>query len=176
MTAGGPGRYNAARDLWFTSSVRFVGLTLLALLCGSCSTTGTGVSGQSDTATVPSIVILTVPSPTGTVPVVITIASSLPAPATTVGQDDGINPLGGNDPEDKLMPDVLCLGLQAAQDEIQDHGVLLSRSEDASGRGRRQVWDRNWIVVEQRPAAGQPIGEAEAVLFVVKNGEPSPCE
>jgi beta-lactam-binding protein with PASTA domain len=73
------------------------------------------------------------------------------------------------------MPDVVCMNLQTAQDEIQDHGVLLSRSEDASGAGRMQVLDRNWVVVEQSPATGTPIGEGEAVLFVVKNDEPSPC-
>jgi hypothetical protein len=73
------------------------------------------------------------------------------------------------------MPDVVCMNLQTAQDEIQDHGVFFSRSEDASGAGRMQVLDRNWVVVDQSPAPGAPIGEGEAVLFVVKNDEPSPC-
>jgi hypothetical protein len=89
--------------------------------------------------------------------------------------DPELNLLGGDDPEDRLMPDVVCLDLQAAQDEIQDHGVFLSRSEDATGQGRRQLWDRNWVVVAQSPAAGEPIGEGEAVLSVVKDDEPSPC-
>jgi hypothetical protein len=86
-----------------------------------------------------------------------------------------LNPLGGDDPEDRLMPDVVCMDLQAAQDEIQDHGVFFSKSEDATGQGRRQLWDRNWVVVAQTPAAGAPIGEGEAVLSVVKDDEPSPC-
>jgi hypothetical protein len=86
-----------------------------------------------------------------------------------------LNPLGGDDPEDQLMPDVVCMDLQAAQDEIQDHGVFFSKSVDATGEGRRQIFDRNWIVVEQSPAAGQPIGENEAVLSVVKDDEPSNC-
>lgn len=89
--------------------------------------------------------------------------------------DDGLNPLGGDDPEDGLMPDVVCMGLQAAQDEIQDHGVFLSKSQDASGDGRRQFLDRNWTVVAQMPAPGEPIGEGEAVLSVVKNDEPNDC-
>jgi len=85
------------------------------------------------------------------------------------------NPLGGDDPEDKLMPDVLCMGLQDAQDEIQDRGVFFSKSVDATGEGRRQLWDRNWIVVDQDPAPGTPIGENEAVLSVVKKDEDSGC-
>ena len=91
------------------------------------------------------------------------------------GGDDGLNPLGGDDPEDKLMPDVICLGLQDAQDEIQDRGVFFSKSEDATGEGRRQLWDRNWIVVAQDPAPGEPIGENEAVLSVVKTDEDNDC-
>jgi beta-lactam-binding protein with PASTA domain len=70
---------------------------------------------------------------------------------------------------------VVCLDLQEAQDEIQDHGVFFSKSEDATGEGRRQLWDRNWIVVRQDPAAGEPIGEGEAVLYVVKTDEPNDC-
>lgn len=89
--------------------------------------------------------------------------------------DDGLNPLGGDDPEDQRMPDVVCMGLQDAQDEIQDRGVFFSRSEDATGEGRRQLWDRNWIVVAQSPGAGEPIGEGDAVLSVVKKDEPNDC-
>ncbi|WP_327147255.1 hypothetical protein [Nocardia sp. NBC_01329] len=73
------------------------------------------------------------------------------------------------------MPAVVCMNLQAAQDLIQTTGVFLSRSEDATGRGRNQVVDRNWVVVAQTPEAGSPIGEGEAVLSVVKVGEPNDC-
>jgi hypothetical protein len=67
------------------------------------------------------------------------------------------------------------MNLQAAQDLIQENGVFFSRSDDASGEGRMQVIDSNWIVVGQTPAAGSPVSEAEAVLSVVKIGEPSDC-
>ncbi|MBF6193445.1 calcium-binding protein [Nocardia beijingensis] len=50
-----------------------------------------------------------------------------------------------------------------------------SRSKDATGKGRMQVMDRNWIVVAQSPGPGTLIGEGEAVLSVVKIGESSPC-
>jgi hypothetical protein len=95
---------------------------------------------------------------------------------TTVTIDDGANPFGGNDAEDGLMPSVVCMNLQDAQNEIQDHGVFGSRSEDATGQGRRQILDRNWQVVAQQPDAGTAIGEFDATLFAVKYGEqPNPC-
>ena len=117
---------------------------------------------------------------------VIVIDEALPSPPSIAPEladagvrpepvDPELNPLGGDDPEDRRMPDVVCMDLQAAQDEIQDHGVFFSKSEDATGQGRRQLWDRNWVVVAQTPAAGEPIGEGEAVLSVVKDDEPSPC-
>jgi len=74
-----------------------------------------------------------------------------------------------------IMPDVVCQNLQDAQDEIQRAGVFFSRSDDASGQGRAQLIDRNWIVVAQTPAPGSPVGEAEAILSAVKIGEPNNC-
>ncbi|NLG56203.1 MAG: hypothetical protein GX542_11250 [Rhodococcus sp.] len=73
------------------------------------------------------------------------------------------------------MPDVTCTNLQVAQDRIQAAGVFFSRSEDATGAGRMQVMDRNWVVVSQQPAAGELIAEGDAVLSVVKIGEPGDC-
>lgn len=93
------------------------------------------------------------------VPVNPTTAQSSPAPAVAPA----------------LMPNVVCLDLQQAQDTIQAAGVFFSRSDDATGQGRAQVMDRNWIVVAQTPAAGAPVGELEAVLSVVKDDEPNPC-
>lgn len=79
-------------------------------------------------------------------------------------------------PAPSLMPDVVCMNLQEAQDFIQAQtDVFLSRSEDATGAGRSQIVDSNWIVVAQRPAAGSPIGEGDAVLSVVKIEEPNDC-
>jgi hypothetical protein len=87
----------------------------------------------------------------------------------------GANPLGGDSPEDRLMPDVVCMNLQDAQDEIQDHGVFFSGSVDATGQGRSQIIDSNWVVVDQSPAPGLPIGEGDAELSVVKYGETTDC-
>jgi len=108
---------------------------------------------------------------------VVSVATSDPLSASDDSEsddsesDDGTNLLGGDDPEDKLMPDLICRGLQAAQDEIQDRGVFGSKSKDATGEGRRQLWDRNWVVVAQDPEPGEKIGEFEAILYVVKKGD-----
>jgi hypothetical protein len=80
------------------------------------------------------------------------------------------------DDDGAVMPDVMCRNLQDAQDEIQDGGVFLSRSVDATGQDRMQVLDRNWVVVDQSPAPGMHIGEGDAVLSVVKKGESSVCD
>lgn len=81
----------------------------------------------------------------------------------------------GATPATALMPNVTCMNLQAAQDTIQKAGVFYSRSQDATGRGRMQVSDRNWVVVEQIPAPGASIGEGDAMLSAVKYGEPGDC-
>ena len=69
------------------------------------------------------------------------------------------------------MPNVVGMNLQAAQDLIQTQGVFFSRSEDATGAGRMQILDRDWVVVDQTPAAGELIGEGDALLYVKKIGE-----
>lgn len=74
-----------------------------------------------------------------------------------------------------IMPNIVCMNLQAAQNIIQEAGVFYSRSEDATGKDRAQIVDRNWVVVAQSPAPGTPIGEGDAVLSVVKYGEPRDC-
>lgn len=70
-----------------------------------------------------------------------------------------------------VMPNVVCMGLQEAQDLIQDQGVFFSRSEDASGQKRSQIIDSNWTVVGQNIAPGQRIDEGDVVLKVLKIDE-----
>lgn len=73
------------------------------------------------------------------------------------------------------MPNVTCMNLQDAQNRIQDAGVFFSRSVDATGAGRNQIMDRNWVVVSQEPAPGTLIGAGDALLSAVKYGEPGDC-
>lgn len=108
----------------------------------------------------------TAPSTTTKVPT--TAAPTTTTPPTTAPPTTA--------PPASLMPDVVCMNLQDAQDYIQSTtDVFLSLSEDATGQGRSQIMDSNWIVVAQRPAPGTPIGEGDAVLSVVKIGEPNDC-
>ena len=76
----------------------------------------------------------------------------------------------------KVMPDVIGMNLQQAQDLIQSSGgVFFSSSYDCTGAGRRQLFDSNWIVVRQTPAPGSSIDGVTPNLGVVKSGEAIPC-
>lgn len=142
------------------------------------STTGPDptTADNSESAAEPTTTLdpTTTESTSSTTSTTVATTTTTEAPTTTEPPPER-NLLGGDDPEDRLMPDVVCFDLQAAQDEVQDHGVFFSRSEDASGDGRRQLWDRNWVVVDQDPAPGTPIGEGDAIFYVLKDDEPHGC-
>lgn len=109
-----------------------------------------------------------------------TTTTTQPAPTTTVAPTTvaptTVAPVPPTSPSQVLMPSVPCgTNLQDAQDRIQQAGIFYSRSVDATGRGRSQVLDRNWVVITQTPAPGVPIGEGDAVLTVVKTSEFSGC-
>lgn len=108
--------------------------------------------------------------PTSTAPATSTATTAAPSP-----QSAEAAPASRATTTPAVMPNVVCMNLQDAQNKIQDAGVFFSRSEDATGAGRRQVVDRNWVVVSQTPDAGSPVGEGEAVLSAVKIGESGAC-
>ncbi len=108
--------------------------------------------------------------PTATVPVTTAVAVAPVAPP----QAAPVAPTSSA-PVLVPMPAVVCMNLQTAQNTIQAAGVFLSRSADATGAGRMQVLDSNWIVVGQQPSPGALVGEGDAVLSVVKIGEPNSC-
>ncbi len=147
---------------------------LLAVLvlagCGGSSDSEEAATAETTQQTVPASDPATTESTTATsadsVVETETTAETVASDSTT-----NLNIAGGNNPEDFLMPDVMCMNLQEAQDEIQDHGVFYSRSEDATGEGRMQIVDSNWIVVRQSPQPGTKFGEGDALLSVVKIGE-----
>ncbi|MDH6281635.1 hypothetical protein [Prescottella agglutinans] len=158
------------RDVHGASRVR-VAVGVGASLALAAALTGCGASDTSSSA-----------APSSTTPPVTTTvaapATSFAAPAPT---PDAV-PLAtvpvvssASAPVLVPMPNVMCMNLQAAQDLIQENGVFFSRSSDATGKGRHQVVDSNWIVVGQTPVVGALIGEGDAVLSVVKIGEPNPC-
>lgn len=55
----------------------------------------------------------------------------------------------------ETVPNVVGMeNLQVSQDALQEAGFYLMKQNDATGAGRSQLWDRNWIVVRQSPAGG----------------------
>ena len=129
-------------------------LVFVAAACGSSS------DSASESTVAPTTVAPTTAAPeiTAAPTTAVPTTTAAPAPAATA-----------------IMPDVVCMNLQAAQNKIQENGVFFSDSFDATGEGRMQITDSNWIVVSQTPSAGSPITEGSANLGAVKEGEPNPC-
>ncbi|MFD8060829.1 PASTA domain-containing protein [Streptomyces cyaneofuscatus] len=59
--------------------------------------------------------------------------------------------------EAKAVPNFVGMGLQSAQDVAQKEGFAALTSHDSAGRGRAQVFDRNWKVCSQNVAAGKTV-------------------
>lgn len=70
-----------------------------------------------------------------------------------------------------MLPDLVGLDLQAAQDEAQAVGFYALDDQDASGQGRLQVYDRNWTVCSQEPEAGTHPTDTPVTLYAVKDDE-----
>lgn len=105
----------------------------------------------------------------------VTVTESFVTVTRTVSPDatTPIAPASASDaPLGKVpMPNVVGMNLQVAQDKIQTLGIFYSRSEDATGAGRAQMLDMNWIVVRQSPQPGVLIGEGDSLLYVKKVDE-----
>jgi len=73
---------------------------------------------------------------------------------------------------DAVVPDVVGMNHQLAQDTLQASGFYLLREEDATGQGRSLILDRNWEVVSQSVAGGATASIATPItLFSKKIGE-----
>jgi hypothetical protein len=145
----------------------FGGLTLLAGANTPKPEGSSSLSVDSSTSTTATTLSTSTTSPSTTIAPTTTVAPSTTtttkaAPTTTTKVA-------------ALMPNVVGLNLQDAQDSIQDAGVFFSRSYDCTGAGRSQIVDSNWLVITQNIPAGRPFGENEAILGVVKYGEPISC-
>ena len=152
---------------------------LIAISTSLVSIAAVGCAGSSGPAVSSASVVAVVaePSTVTAAPSLVTVTAANPttdAVPTTSERSSSSAPSEPAQPA-AVMPDVVCQNLQDAQDEIQRAGVFFSRSDDATGQGRAQVVDRNWIVIAQTPAPGSSVGEAEAILSVVKIGEQAPC-
>lgn len=98
--------------------------------------------------------------PTETVTVIVTVTPDPPAdsgpgdePTEPVASDSEESP-----PEQTfVVPDLVGMNLQDAQDALQALGSYLLDQEDASGEGRLQIDDSNWQVCTQEPAPGTEV-------------------
>ncbi|MEV6250653.1 PASTA domain-containing protein [Streptomyces sp. NPDC051742] len=76
--------------------------------------------------------------------------------------------------EQGKLPNMVGMDLQLAQDTSQAAGFYGLASTDATGAGRLQVIDRNWVVCSQDPAAGQHPTNTTVTFSVVKDDESCP--
>jgi|GEM_PF-841890 len=103
-------------------------LLVAAGLLTACGPDGTGSSGAKDTGATPT-------------------AGATATTAQTVQTTKAAKP----------VPDLVGMGLQAAQDAAQADGVFALKSHDSLGEDRHQILDRDWKVCTQSPAAGKTV-------------------
>ncbi len=127
--------------------------------------------GGSPAATPPTVTVTTVisPSMSGSVGPPTTLPSVSP-PSVTVGTPAPRPPSGSA--RVGVVPNVVGVNHQLAQDTMQAAGFYFLTEEDATGQGRLLVIDRNWVVVSQVPAGGTtaPL-ETKILLRSKKVGE-----
>lgn len=85
-----------------------------------------------------------------------------PPPESVVGQY--VVP-GSKAPSGHVVPDVVGKNHQEAQDSLQAAGFYNLGEQDASGKDRALVWDRNWVVVEQNPKSGTVLDPKERITL-----------
>jgi beta-lactam-binding protein with PASTA domain len=80
---------------------------------------------------------------------------------------------GQGDSSDKeTVPNIVGMDHQLAQDTLQASGFYLLDEVDCSGQDRMLLWDRNWTVQDQEPAAGTKLSiDGTVTLCSVKDGE-----
>ncbi|MDR6598050.1 hypothetical protein ACFFSW_11440 [Saccharothrix longispora] len=100
--------------------------------------------------------------------------TAAPPPPDEGSHDEGSQDEGSQDaaPETCTVPDVVGMVHQQAQDTMQDAGLFQLREEDATGRGRMLIVDRNWTTTAQSVAAGQVVAcDTEITLAARKTDE-----
>jgi hypothetical protein len=114
---------------------------------------------------------------TGTAAPAVTVTAPAPVEKSPkpVEQDDKES-APAKEPEEaaekKTLPDVVGMNLQKGQDTMQAAGFLLLNDKDATGQNRLQVYDRNWVVTKQSPAAGRKVPvDTLITLYAKKIGE-----
>ncbi|HST83652.1 MAG TPA: hypothetical protein VLL08_18110 [Kineosporiaceae bacterium] len=137
------------------------GLLLLALT--ACSSPGSDTVGAVTGSAPPAEA-----APTGAS----TDAELDTAPPTTAPpvRNPAVEPAGPR----RVLPNLVGLGLQVAQNRAQDAGFPALRSHDALARKRVQIFDRDWKVCSQSPAPGRRAVSTRVDFGVVKLDERCP--
>lgn len=131
---------------------------LLAMLIATVALTACGASG-SDTKTVVTV-IKAAPA---------TDSSSNPSTDSSSAGSVSDGGTGGNSSGGKItVPNEVGKQHQAAQDDLQAHGLYNLSEEDATGQGRMLIIDRNWKVVSQSPAAGTKVSDDSNITLKSK--------
>ena len=88
----------------------------------------------------------------------------------------GRSPTAGATSAARTVANFIGKGLQTAQDDAQADGFNNLTSHDATGRARYQIFDRDWKVCFQSPAAGTTASSGTRLDFgVVKLDESCPA-
>lgn len=142
-------------------TMRPLSLALPALLAAACLTAcGGGLAAPVQTVTA------TAPAPTATE----TVAPATPSPAEA--DESAPTPAAAEQVPKKQLPNVVGMNLQAGQDAMQAAGFYVLNDKDATGQNRFQVYDRNWVVTKQSPAAGRKVSvDTLITLYAKKIGE-----
>ena len=131
-------------------------------LLGACGDTAPVV--QPATTVTQTVTQLAPPAaPATTAPTTTTTTAPATAPPTTTAPTTRAPQSSGIE-----VPDVVGLDHQLAQDTLQSAGLYNLVEEDATGQGRALLFDRNWVVVRQAPAAGSKVDAGAQVLLESK--------
>jgi len=104
-------------------------------------------------------------------PTVTVTAPATAADPTTPQQTAPTSPPPGS-ARSAVVPAVAGMNHQLAQDTMQAAGFYYLLEEDATGKGRLLVNDRNWVVVSQSPDGGSTAAlDTKIVLRSKKVGE-----
>ncbi|MEU3777560.1 PASTA domain-containing protein [Streptomyces sp. NPDC032472] len=103
-------------------------------------------------------------------------AAGDPKPATSASSTGSAAGKPGG-AKQAALPNLVGMGLQAAQDAAQAAGFFSLTSHDALGRGRAQVLDRGWKVCSQTPGPGGGVDTTTKIdLGAVKLEEECPAK
>jgi hypothetical protein len=140
-----------------TPRLLIVGLALMAaaLAATACGTT-------TKTTTVIKEVPAETTAPAAKAPAADSSADASKKDSDSEVSDDGT---GGQSSGRITVPNEVGKNHQAAQDDMQAHGLYNLSEEDATGQGRMLILDRNWQVVSQNPAPGTKVSEDATITL-----------